>query len=703
MIVASIPDNESERLATFASYQILDTPPEPQFDDLAILAAQICQTPIALVSLVDATRQWFKSKVGVTACETPRDWAFCAHALHEKDMLLVPDALADQRFAKNPLVTSDPYIRFYAGIPLRTKNGHVLGTLCVIDRVSRELTGEQQLALKVLARQVVAQLELRRHLLEQEHVIRLQRENISATAAIKDKEERLRLVIEAAPSGMVMIDQQGTIVLVNHLILQQFGYVREELLGHPIEWLIPTRFRGQHPAHRAKFFANPSPRGMGQGRELYGLRQDGSEFPIEIGLNPLRTEQGIFVLASIVDITQRKEAENALKELSLRNALLLSSAGEGIYGLDTQGLTTFVNPAAANMLGYSPEELIGKPMHPTMHHTKTDGSPYPREECPMYAAIHDGTVHRIENELLWRKDGTSFPVSYTSTPVKNDQDQILGAVVTFNDITQRKQSEQALLEWTTALEHSNKELDDFAYIASHDLKEPLRGIYNYSTILLEDYGDALQEGGRTKCETLIRLSQRMENLINSLFNFSRAGRTELAIGSTHLQPIIEEILDSLAIGLEERGISVKIAKSLPTIECDRVRVREIFLNLITNAMKYSDKEEKWVEIGWIEPEEDGQKGGQIPERCPVFYVRDNGIGIREKHIKNIFRIFKRLHGRDKFGGGTGMGLTITKKLIERHGGELWVESMFGEGSTFYFTLQRSAHHVSLGEPTYSVG
>ncbi|MDT7043130.1 sensor histidine kinase [Candidatus Nitronereus thalassa] len=577
MIVASLPENESERLAVLNSYQILDTPPEPQFDDLTILAAQICQTPIALVSLVDPDRQWFKSKVGVTACETPRDWAFCAHALHEKDLLLVSDALADPRFAKNPLVTSEPHIRFYAGAPLRTREGHALGTLCVIDQVPRELTVEQRSGLMVLARQVVAQFELRKHLKEQEHLILMQQEHMAANAVLRDN----------------------------------------------------------------------------------------------------------------------------LRELASRNSLILSSAGEGIYGLDTEGRTTFVNPAAANMLGYTPDELIGMPMHPIMHHTKPDGSSYPKEECPMYAAFKEGTVQRIEYELLWRKDGTSFPVTYTSTPVKDDRDQIVGAVVTFNDITQRKQDEQARHDWTIALERSNKELDDFAYIASHDLKEPLRGIHNYSSLLLEDYGGALEEEGRAKCETLIRLCQRMEDLINSLFHYSRAGRTELAYGSVPLQGIIEEIFDSLAISLKERSIAIKIANPLPTIKCDRVRVREIFLNLITNAMKYSDKNEKWIEIGWIDHGDEDEKKSQMSGRCPVFFVRDNGIGIREKHLKNIFRIFKRLHGRDKFGGGTGMGLTITKKLIERHGGELWAESVYGEGSTFYFTLQRNVQHVSVGESTYS--
>ena len=226
------------------------------------------------------------------------------------------------------------------------------------------------------------------------------------------------------------------------------------------------------------------------------------------------------------------------------------------------------------------------------------------------------------------------------------------------------------------LNQSNKELDDFAYIASHDLKEPLRGIHNFSNFLLEDYSDKLDDDGRSKLETLMRLTRRMETLIDSLLQFSRLGRVDLGLDRVDLNQVVAEILDSLAISLREDGIEVRMPRPLPTVEADRVRVGEIFHNLIVNAMKYNDKPEKWIEVGWRE-----QEGG-----APVFYVRDNGIGIPEKHHDAVFRIFKRLHGRDKYGGGTGAGLTIVKKIVERHRGRIWLESSAGEGTTFYFTL-----------------
>ncbi|WP_454062327.1 PAS domain S-box protein [Candidatus Nitrospira salsa] len=1127
MIPAQLPSNENQRLAALARYQVLDTMPEPSFDDLTKLAAYICQTPIALISLIDEHRQWFKSKVGITAIETPRDMAFCAHAILEAGVFEVSDALTDVRFMDNPLVTEDPNVRFYAGSPLQTLDGMPIGTLCVIDQVPRSLSQEQRVALSAVSRQVMTQLELRMRL-EQEH-------------QYKDYFEYL---LEIASNGMVVIDPDGTIVQANTHIFQQFGYRREELLGQTIEVLIPERFRHHHPHYRMAYFDSPSMRTMGSGRDLYGLRKDGSEFPLDIGLAPLVTSKGSRVLASVIDTTVQKQTMEALLQSESLNALILQSAGDGIFGLDTHGNTTFVNPAGAAMLGYTSEELLGVPMHVTMHHTKPDGSPYPRESCPMYAAFKDGIVHQVddevlwrkdgssfpveytstpirdqmgtlqgavvtfkditdrqqaeftlrernkmvaldaevgrviqqshdiegmlqgcaealvqnldaalariwilntseqilelrasaglythqdgahgripvgqfkigkiasekrphltndvigdprvpdqewvkqeslvafagyplmsgqnvlgvmgmfsrrplteyalrslqtvsdrittaierhaaeqahlklselnkqilnssgegiwgldlngkttfvnpaaaqtlgyepaellgtmmhmkvhhtkpdgscypgedcpmykayllgatqtvEDEVLWRKDGTSFPVEYTSTPIRDDRGQLIGAVVTFRDITERKRhqeqlnrvieavpsgllivnengaivmanqtleeqfgyergellgqtveclvperfreqypdyrarvfaqpeartfgeeshlyarrkdgleflveiglcpvpseseilmlasvkdvtarkkQETTLCQYMDDLYRSNQELDDFAYITSHDLKEPLRGIYNYSTILLEDYGHQLNAEGQSRCETLLRLSKRMEDLINSLLYYSRVGRTELAVTSTDVQKILDEILDSLDIRLQECGVAVRIPRSLPIVYCDHVRIGEIFRNLITNAMKYNDKHEKWIEIGYFSTTDGApdvafsDKKSQTEsffetpktrseidserDASLVFYVRDNGIGIKEKHLSSIFRIFKRLHGREKFGGGTGAGLTITKKLIERHGGQVWVDSTYGVGSTFFFTLQRSVPDGMDATTTHSL-
>jgi two-component system, chemotaxis family, sensor kinase Cph1 len=232
------------------------------------------------------------------------------------------------------------------------------------------------------------------------------------------------------------------------------------------------------------------------------------------------------------------------------------------------------------------------------------------------------------------------------------------------------------------LEQSNIELDSFAYIASHDLKEPLRGIHNYSNFLMEDYADVLDADGVAKLSTLVRLTRRMEDLINSLLHYSQLGRAELFCKSTNLNEVVQQAIDSLRISQPQNSVEFRLPHPLPTMHCDRTQISDLFTNLLTNAIKYNDKAEKWVEIGVNE----SPTGNPEDPVLYTFYVRDNGIGIPSQHLERVFQIFKRLHAQDKYGGGTGAGLTIVQKIVERHGGKIWVESTLSEGSSFYFTL-----------------
>jgi len=236
-----------------------------------------------------------------------------------------------------------------------------------------------------------------------------------------------------------------------------------------------------------------------------------------------------------------------------------------------------------------------------------------------------------------------------------------------------------LAEINQELERSNSELDSFAYIASHDLKEPLRGIHNYATFLLEDYEDILQADGADKLNTMVRLTKRMEELIETLLKFSRLGRQDLQLKPIDLNQLLQDTSEIFQINPAWSECQIQIPKPLPTVWGDRVLVEEIFTNLISNGFKYNKSPEKVVEVGWAD-------AGDSSVRLVKFYIRDNGIGIRPKHIESIFRIFKRLHAPSKYGGGTGAGLTIVKKIVERHGGTIQVESIYGEGTTFWFTL-----------------
>ncbi len=256
------------------------------------------------------------------------------------------------------------------------------------------------------------------------------------------------------------------------------------------------------------------------------------------------------------------------------------------------------------------------------------------------------------------------------------------------------------------LERSNQELASFAYAASHDLKEPLRGIYNFSTVLLEDYAQVLDDEGIECLQTVVSLSVRMETLINALLRLSQLGQAQLREQATDFNELLTQVIEVFRASRQDSGlVDIRIPRPLPTVQCDRVLVNEVFSNLLGNAFKYNDKAERWVEIGYLlqgEAEGQGSRGAEeqgetrgithapwpmLNPQSPIFYIQDNGIGIPKHHLETIFRLFKRLHSQEKYGGGAGAGLAIVKKIVELHNGKIWVESTLGAGSIFYFTLE----------------
>ncbi|MCM1982537.1 ATP-binding protein [Lyngbya confervoides] len=281
-------------------------------------------------------------------------------------------------------------------------------------------------------------------------------------------------------------------------------------------------------------------------------------------------------------------------------------------------------------------------------------------------------------------------IQHTAVPWQpSEVENALGLRAAISGIALRKADELAQINQELA--RSNEELSSFTYAASHDLKEPLRGIYNYTTFLLEDYAEVLDEAGIDRMKALLRLTRRMDQLIDALLKFSQMRQTDLNIREVDLNLVVQSVSELMRMSRPNLTFDLQIPRSLPRVRADKLLLNELFSNLISNALKYNEADLKVVEVGYVLPGEMAPYAlGSIPKSSirgkMLLYVRDNGIGIRPHHRQTIFRLFKRLHSRHRFGGGTGAGLTIVKKIVERHGGMVWVESQVGQGSTFWFTL-----------------
>ncbi len=366
-----VPEDETERLAALLNYAILDTPPEENFDRITRIASHVLKVPMCLVSLVDAERQWFKSKYGLDADETPRDVAFCAHAIMMDDVMVVPDATKDSRFRDNPLVQGEPNIRFYAGAPLKSWSGHNVGTLCVIDQQPRQPTPEQQEILEDLAKIVVDEMELRLWgkkaldaLQEKDRAVdaldaakrNLEmevEERAFAQAEIVDRENRARAILDTVLDGIITIDDSGDIETVNPAACRIFGYGADEVTGENVKILMPEPFRSAHDGYLRSYIETGEAKVIGIGREVVGQRKDGTTFPMELAVSPMMVGDRMMFTGVVRDISERKKIENMKNEFvstvshELRTPL---TSIKGALGLLRGGMQAELSDKARRMI-----------------------------------------------------------------------------------------------------------------------------------------------------------------------------------------------------------------------------------------------------------------------------------------------------------------------------------------------------------------
>lgn len=512
----------------------------------------------------------------------------------------------------------------------------------------------------------------------------------AALGALKTAEHgnrHLAALVESSEDAIISKSLTGLIQTWNRGAERLYGYTAEDVIGRHISLLIPADRQIEEADILARILRGERVPPF----ETVRVRKDGSFVHISLTVSPIVDEGGHVIGASKIarDITERKRIEQTLHELRRHNELILESAGDGIYGIDSRGRSTFVNPAAARLLGWTPDELRGASMHRILHHSHPDGTPYPAEECPIYAALQDGHVHASDSEVFWKRDGTSIPVDYVSTPIW-DEGSIQGAVVVFKDITERKGTEQHIRRLLTEAEARERQLVEkqaqlvqAAKLASigelttgiaHEINNPLNNIALFVGNAIDRLGssrtyDAIVSNLK-KAEVQVR---RAETIINHLRAFGR-------LSSPHKQPVsLNEVIQSavsfVSEALRGRNISAQLDLSPAELIVDgnEVQLEQVFVNLLTNARDaLENADRKTISIT-------SRKAGTLIE---VVFI-DTGAGIPADLIPRIFDPF---FTTKPSGQGTGLGLSISYGILKEHHGDIEVESRLGEGTTFLIRL-----------------
>jgi PAS domain S-box-containing protein len=842
-------DTEAVRLEALRQYQILDTEPEEAYNNIAQLAAFICSTSISLVNFIDENRQWFKAKVGLDISEMPRCVGLSYLCQEQRGVVVISDTLADEKLANNSVVTGYPYIRFYAGVPLISPKGDLLGTLCVIDQVPKELSQKQVEALVALSRLVIDQLELRRHVTEVSQIT----EKLMAqeqAARVQSEAARIRIanLLESITDSFFALDKKWQFTYINGQAERLLQKNQNELLGKNIWEVFPeiigTRFHCEY--HRAI------------------LEQVSVEFEefyprlncwLQVHAYPAKDGLSVY----LQDITERQKTAEALRESEERWQLALHGNNDGIWDWNFKTNEVFFSTRWKEMLGYQDHEVSNhwdewtKRIHPDERDSVLQAfqdhfaKKTPFYVCEYRVQCQDGSYKWIldRGQALWDALGDIVRMvgSYTDITDRKQADEELkrqnlrsqlfaeitlkireslqideilkttvtevqkllqtdrvlifrletdgsGTVVqeavlpgwpvilgknlfdpSFKEeyIERYRQGRVSALEdietahiqpchreflqqfavranlvvpilvrddiWGLMLAHqcgaprqwnqfemdllqqlanqigialsqaqlleketqqsqeltrSNAELEQFAYVASHDLQEPLRMVTSYLQLLERRYKNKLDANADQFITYAVDGASRMQTLINDLLNYSRVNTRGQPFVPVDCSVILEQVLANLQVAIADSK-AVVTYDTLPEVMADATQLTQVFQNLIANALKFCDRhrQQPLIHIGVSKGDADildGKNLNFIPSEDEwLFSVSDNGIGLESQYTERIFLIFQRLHGRDKY-PGTGIGLAICKKIIERHGGRIWVESKPDQGSTFYFTI-----------------
>jgi PAS domain S-box-containing protein len=484
-------------------------------------------------------------------------------------------------------------------------------------------------------------------------------------------EARYRDLLESMPDAILILNDTGRIVLVNGRAEAVFGHPRDQLIGQQIEILLPPRFRAAHSGHRFRYFAQPRTREMGAGLELYGLRRNGEEFPVEISLSPLRTDEGTLVMSAIRDITDRRKAEQKFRGL-------LESAPDAMVIVDRSGRIVLVNTQTEKLFGYARAELLGqsvdmlvpdrfRTLHPE-HRTRYFADSRVR---PMGAGLQ---LHGR------RKDGSEFPVEISLSPLDTEEGMLVSSSI--RDISDRRQAERVLQEKNVELERASRAKDQFLAMMSHELRTPLNAIIGFTGTLLMRLPGPLTGDQEKQLRTVQASAKHLLSLINDLLDLAKieSGKVELDLQAVPVCDVVREVCTSLQPAAEKKGLALNL--QLPDGELiartDRRSLSQILINLTNNAIKFTEHGEVRLEVTRI---------AQGDRSALQISVLDSGIGIREEDQVRLFEAFGKVGaGSGKPGESTGLGLHLSRKLAELLGGTISLKSAYRQGSRFTLSL-----------------
>ncbi|MHB8521710.1 MAG: PAS domain-containing protein [Limisphaerales bacterium] len=651
----------------------MDTGPEAAFDDLARLASQICGTPIGLVNFIDEQRQWSKARIGPHALEAPRAISFCAHAIGQSDLFVVPDLKRDKRFADNPLVGGDPCLRFYAGMPLVTPDGYGLGTLCVMDRKPRKLTRDQAEALRILSHQVMAQLEFRRSVAE---LARTVNEQKRTAEALSNSEAFYHSLVEGLPQNILRKDLQGRFTFANQRFCAILGKSLSEIVGQTDFDFFPADLAAKYQRDDQRVIDT---------REILDTVEahqtpDRGNIYVHVIKTPIYDFNGqiIGIQGIFWDVTAHKRVEEALAHERDLLTALLDHVPDSIYFKDLNSRFLKCSRALAKNFGLAdPEQAIGK----------TDFDLFTKEHAQQayedeqrIIATRQPIIGKAEKET-WVTGRESWALT-TKMLLYNRNGEIIGTLGISKDITALKHAEAELEVARDAALQSVRLKSEFLANVSHEIRTPMNAIIGMSGLLLDT---PLTPEQQDYAETVRLSADALLTIVNDVLDFSKieAGKLAFECIDFNVTETVESVVELLAERADSKRIALacQVQDDVPArLRGDPGRLRQVLTNLVGNALKFTERGEVVIRV-----RRESETAAQTVLR---FTVTDTGIGIAPEAQQIIFQAFTQADGSmTRKYGGTGLGLAISKQLVELMHGQIGVESKLGEGSTFWFTVQ----------------